>query len=90
MWVDVIRSPQAAELGLVDRLSRGQLRALSMMRALVVQQWPTRARRNRLWRDLDGKQPETATRPCLCCCGPFESEGVYLRRCLPCKTVPGR
>ncbi len=35
VWVDVIRSPHAAELVSVDKLSRRQAVALGMMRALV-------------------------------------------------------
>lgn len=35
VWVDIVRSPHAAELVAVERLSRGQLRALGMMRSLV-------------------------------------------------------
>lgn len=35
VWVDIIRSPDTAELVSVEALSRGQLRALGMMRALV-------------------------------------------------------
>lgn len=35
VWVDIIRSPRAAELVALERLSRGQLRALGMMRSLV-------------------------------------------------------
>lgn len=36
VWVDVIRSPHAAELVEVEGLSRGQLRALGMMRSLAL------------------------------------------------------
>ena len=35
VWVDIIRSPDTAELVAVEGLSRGQLRALGMMRSLV-------------------------------------------------------
>lgn len=35
VWVDIVRAPHAAELVAVERLSRGQLRALGMMRSLV-------------------------------------------------------
>lgn len=35
VWVDIIRSPHAAELVALEGLSRGQLRALGMMRSLV-------------------------------------------------------
>ncbi len=35
VWVDIIRSPDTAELVSLERLSRGQLRALGMMRSLV-------------------------------------------------------
>jgi hypothetical protein len=35
VWVDVIRSPHAVELVSLEGLSRGQLRALGMMRSLV-------------------------------------------------------
>lgn len=35
VWVDIVRSPHAAELVAVETLSRGQLRALGMMRTLV-------------------------------------------------------
>jgi hypothetical protein len=36
VWVDVVRSPHAAELVALERLSRRQLVALGMMRALVL------------------------------------------------------
>ena len=35
VWMDIIRSPDTAELVSVEDLSRGQLRALGMMRSLV-------------------------------------------------------
>lgn len=35
VWVDIVRSPDTAELVAVEGLSRGQLRALGMMRSLV-------------------------------------------------------
>ena len=35
VWVDVVRSPHAVELVSLEALSRGQLRALGMMRSLV-------------------------------------------------------
>lgn len=36
VWLDIVRSPDTAELVAVEDLSRRQLRALGMMRSLVV------------------------------------------------------